>query len=395
MTGSAVPPLGPDSALERGHFWERTVLGWHLAFAGLLVVAAGAGLVDETASWPARAAAIGLLALWGVWYGVAGRRLWDEPSPRRQIYVAGMIALCLGAAAAVPATSLSLFAAIPQIYACIRRMRWAVLSVLVLFGGFFLVLAARGAAADVLVQLGFSALFSLVIGSWIGGIIAQSRQRAELITQLRQTREELSAAQRRHGALAERERLSRDIHDTIAQGFTSIVMLLEATEAEIGTDDDAARRYLELARATARENLAETRSLVAALSPVGLTDASLVDAVRRLVERCGEQSRLVTEFTVRGEPRRLPAPTEVVLLRAAQEGLANVGKHAGAERVGVHLDYDGGRTLLRVTDDGAGFEPGSAAGFGLNGMRARAEEVGGSVCVDSRPGAGTILEVWV
>ncbi|MGI8694709.1 MAG: sensor histidine kinase, partial [Geodermatophilaceae bacterium] len=187
----------------------------------------------------------------------------------------------------------------------------------------------------------------------------------------------------------------RDIHDTLAQGFTSIVMLLEAADAEIGADDEAVRRHLALARSTARENLAEARSLVAALSPAGLADGSLVDAIRRLVSRCAEELQVRAAVSVTGDPRRLSSATEVVLLRAAQEGLANVRKHAGASQIHVYMDYGADLTTLRVCDDGSGFEPSVAEGFGLAGMRTRAEQAGGSLRLDSTPGAGTTIELRV
>ncbi len=378
------------------HFWERTVIGWHLVFAALLAISAGLALSDGDATATERAGAITVLAGWGLWYLYAGRRAFGDGArtwgPR---YVVGAVPLCLATLALAPATSVMLFGAIPQIYALIERLRTAIVVVVALFAGFAVALWLRGAGSGVFVGLGFSALFSGVIGAWIGGIIRQSRQRAVLIAQLRRTQERLAEVSHDRGMLAERERLSRDIHDTLAQGFTSIVMLLEAAEAEIGGDDKAARRHLDLARSTARENLTEARSLVAALSPAGLADGSLVDAVGRLVHRCAQEMQVAGDLTVAGEPRRLPSVTEVVLLRAAQEGLANVRKHAAPARVEVRLEYGVDWTLLRVRDDGCGFERDLVEGFGLAGMRARAEQVGGSLRLDSAPGAGTTVELRI
>nr|MBA3524612.1 sensor histidine kinase [Geodermatophilaceae bacterium] len=269
------------------------------------------------------------------------------------------------------------------------------------FAAYAVSLLARGADADVVTQLGFSALFTVLIGSWIGGIIRQSAERAQLIDELQETREQLATVNHERGALAERERLSRDIHDTLAQGFASIVTLLEAVDAELGTDGAAARRYVALARDTARENLAETRSLVTALHPAGLTGTSLVEALDRLVTRWQAETLVPASLTVSGVPRRLTPAAEVVLLRAGQEGLANVGKHAGAGRVDLQLEHRTESTLLRVCDDGLGFDPATAIGpadglgYGLAGMRARAQEAGGSLRLRSAPGAGTTIEVEV
>jgi len=378
------------------HFWERTARGWHVVFAALLLISIGVALSDDSASSGARTGAVLVLIGWGAWYLStwprfwAGRGRWLGP-----LYVAGMLPLCLAALAMLPSTSIMLFVAIAQIYATIERLRYATAVVVLLFAGFGVALLVRGAGAEVFVGLGFSALFSAVLGAWIGGIIHQSQQRADWITQLRDTRKQLAEVSHERGMLAERERLSQDIHDTLAQGFTSIVMLLEAADAEIGSDDLAARRHLSLARSTARENLAEARSLVAELSPAGLADGSLIDAVRRLASRCADELQLHAATSVTGDPRRLPSATEVVLLRAAQESLANVRKHAGASHVDVRLDYTAAATMLSVRDDGCGFTPALAEGFGLSAMRARAEQVGGCLRVDSAVGTGTTIELRV
>lgn len=378
------------------HFWERTAAGWHGVFAALVLIAAGLAVLDRDASTAATVAVLALLAVWVAWYLATWVRFWVGGRPGLgTLYIAGMVPLCLATLVLIPSTSVMLFVAIAQIYAAVERLRYAVAIVVGLFAAFGLALTLRGAGPEVFAGLGFSAAFSAVIGAWIGGIIRQSEERATLIAELRETREELAAVERERGALAERERLSRDIHDTVAQGFTSIVMLLEATEPLIGQDDVAVRRHLELARRTARENLGEARSLVAALSPSDLSDASLVDAVRRIADRCTEEAGLATTVTVSGAPRRLASTAEVVLLRAVQESLANVRKHAAAARVELTLDYGAEATVLRVRDDGQGFEPAGAAGFGLNGMRARVEEAGGTLCVDSRPRGGTTVEVRV
>lgn len=397
LTAASAPEVGLDpSRRSEVDFWERTAGGWHVVFAALLLITVGVALSDSGASTAARTGAVGVLAGWGGWYLVTGLRSWREDGRTfGLIYVAGMLPLCLATLSILPSTSVMLFAAIPQIYATIERLRYAVGAVVVLFTGFGIALYLHGAGAGVFVGLGFSALFSAVLGAWIGGIIRQSRQRADWITELRQTRARLAEVNHERGALAERERLSRDIHDTLAQGFTSIVMLLEAADAEIGADDEAVRRHLALARSTARENLAEARSLVAALSPAGLADGSLVDAIRRLVSRCAEELQVRAAVSVTGDPRRLSSATEVVLLRAAQEGLANVRKHAGASQIHVYMDYGADLTTLRVCDDGSGFEPSVAEGFGLAGMRTRAEQAGGSLRLDSTPGAGTTIELRV
>jgi signal transduction histidine kinase len=202
---------------------------------------------------------------------------------------------------------------------------------------------------------------------------------------------------RESGERVERQRLAHEIHDTLIQGFASIVMNLEAAERLPG--NSSARRHLDEARHTARESLAEARRIVWALRPEALEDASLPEALSRLAERWAEGSSVATDVTVTGRPRPLAPEAEVTLLRAAQEALTNVRKHAGANRVMLTLSYMEDRVTLDVKDDGAGFEPGrsgstmSNGGFGLRAMRERVERSGGSLLVESEPGKGTVLAV--
>ena len=237
---------------------------------------------------------------------------------------------------------------------------------------------------------------SVLFGTWISRIIEQSGERADVIAELERTRAELAAVSHEAGVLAERERLAREIHDTLAQGFTSVLMLRRAGRVRVDADPAAARRRLAVARETARENLAEARALVAALTPVDLQAAPLPEAVGRLVDRFGGETGLPATVEVAGEPRPLPANQEVVLLRAAQEALANVRRHAGrcrgrgraAVRRRRHR-ADGRRRRRRLRCRTA--RP--PRGYGLAGMRRRVEEVGGTLLVRSAPAAGTTVRV--
>jgi signal transduction histidine kinase len=252
-----------------------------------------------------------------------------------------------------------------------------------------------GAIASFVTWTVVTIAFSVFFGLWVERIIQQSIDRRDLIRQLEATRTELATVSREAGVMAERERLAAEIHDTLAQGFTSILMLLQAAEPRIDGAPGEARRQIGLAVRTARENLAEARALVAAVPPSALGDSSLDEAVRRLSDRLGEELEVHTECVVSGEPRRLAARSEVVLLRAAQEGLANVRKHAKAGRVAIALDYGEAAVRLEVRDDGRGFDPATASGFGLRGMRERAAQVEGTLNISSAPGEGTSITVEV
>lgn len=221
--------------------------------------------------------------------------------------------------------------------------------------------------------------------------------------------EEARQAGRRAGILTERQRLARDLHDTLAQGLTSIIMSLSAemsrdTERDVGRAANAGRAaptgHLEEARRTARENLAETRRLVWALRPESLDRNPLPEALDSLAENWAGETGVETRAVTSGTPRPLLPEVEVALLRTAQEAFANVRKHARATRVNITLSYMGDRVILDVLDDGVGFDPAGrtttteaqdTGGFGLTAMRERVEQLGGTLLVESTPGEGTTI----
>lgn len=237
-------------------------------------------------------------------------------------------------------------------------------------------------------------IFSICVSTWIDRVVMQSEERAQLIEQLAASRAELARLSHEAGTSAERERLAREIHDTLAQGFTSIVTLLQAGESELDTDLPSARRHVSLATRTARENLAEARAMVATLTPSTLTTGSLADALRRQAEHLTEETGIAVDCRVPDPLPPLPTVTEVVLLRAAQEAMANVRKHANAAHVSIEVAVADDLARLVIADDGAGFDPDRAGrGFGLAGMRHRAQQVGGSMTVRTGPGATVTVEV--
>ncbi|MDH6228447.1 sensor histidine kinase [Streptomyces sp. MJP52] len=225
----------------------------------------------------------------------------------------------------------------------------------------------------------------------------QADRRRALIEDLVRTRRDLAATERREGALAERERLSMEIHDTLAQGLSSQKMLLQAAERVWTTDPAAAREHVrEAARAVGRD-LAEARRFVHDLAPADLADGgSLSAALRRLAER-ETADGLTVRHHVEGVPLPLPDRGEAALLRIAQGALANVRRHAGAGRAAVTLSYLDDQVVLDVADDGRGFDPGALpapgreGGHGLPAMRARVAQLGGTLTVESAPGEGTVL----
>ncbi|CAL9563656.1 hypothetical protein SUDANB95_04647 [Actinosynnema sp. ALI-1.44] len=238
-----------------------------------------------------------------------------------------------------------------------------------------------GAVVTVAGVLGYQALYR------------ESERRRQLIDQLETTRASLAAAERERGVLGERERLAREIHDTLAQGLSSIQLLLRAAARSLPDDPETAAGHVEQARATAQDNLAEARRFVHALTPPDLAGKSLPAALRRLCEGTRE---LPATLHVDGTPVPLPTAHEVALLRVAQSAVANAVRHARAGHADLTLSYMEDRVTLDVVDDGVGFDPDAvraSGGFGLVAMRARVAELGGSLVVESAPGQGTALAV--
>jgi signal transduction histidine kinase len=329
------------------------------------------------------------------WYCLVGRRaLRDSPVPVRTVcYQLGVLGLLMTAQVTTLTSSVVLFALVPQSF-MLLPIGWSMLA-LALFNVVPLVEALSAPSFGVVAVAGMVALcvaFGGQFGWWIQRIIQQSRERADLIAQLAATRAELAESERQAGMLAERQRLAMEIHDTLAQGFTSILMLLEAAESAPPVQ---ARVHRERAARAARENLVEARALVSAQPPTELAGSSLPEALRRLVGRLGEDTGVATSWELTGEPRGLHASTEVIVLRCAQEALTNVRRHADAARVALRLRYLPGGVRLEVSDDGAGFDPTAAAGFGLGGMRERVTPAGGHLAIRSTPGSGTVLTVEV
>ena len=198
------------------------------------------------------------------------------------------------------------------------------------------------------------------------------------------------------GESRERQRLAHEIHDTLAQDFTSIVMNLEAAEGALPPGTLRARWHLDQARIVAREGLAEARRLVWGLRPESLENSSLPEALEQLTRQWSAASAIAVSVAVTGTPRPLPERLEATLLRVAQEAFANVRKHARASRLALTLSYMEERVVLDARDDGVGFDPSRIStdpggGFGLKGMRERIEELDGKLLIESEPGEGATL----
>ncbi|TDT81460.1 MULTISPECIES: sensor histidine kinase [unclassified Arthrobacter] len=202
---------------------------------------------------------------------------------------------------------------------------------------------------------------------------------------------QLAASERRAGTIAERDRVSREIHDTVTQGLASSLLLLEA--AGRGWPDATARDGLRQATDLLRANLADTRSLVHELASPGLESTPLPDSLLLAARRYMPAATLA----VTGEPGPVPPEVRHALLRVVQSASSNIALHASASMAALTLGFLQDTVTLDIYDDGAGFDPAAAAppsasgGYGLRAMRQRVEQLGGSFSVQSTPGEGTIV----
>jgi signal transduction histidine kinase len=264
------------------------------------------------------------------------------------------------------------------------------------------VLANGGWQPSFLVLCGISIL-CIVLALFVSSVIQQSAMQRRLIGELAEKRQELAREERRAGVAEERQRLAYEIHDTLAQGFASIVMHLEAADALLSQDIGNARQHLDQARLTAGDNLAEARQLMWALQPEALGRVPLYEVLHTLADRWARESGLKAVATTTGNPRPLRPEYEHTLVRATQEALTNIRKHARASQVTVTLSYMEDLVTLDVQDDGVGFaweetqrvpaKVGQASGFGLKGLRARVEKLKGTLIIESMPGEGTTIAV--
>jgi signal transduction histidine kinase len=202
---------------------------------------------------------------------------------------------------------------------------------------------------------------------------------------------QLAASERRAGTIAERERVSREIHDTVTQGLASSLLLLEA--AHRGWPDPASRQDLRQAGELLRRNLSDTRSLVHELASPGLDASPLPDALLQAASQYVPDARLL----VTGDPRPVPPEVRHTLLRVVQSAAANIKLHASASTATITLGFLPDAVTLDIYDDGTGFDPAAVAppsdagGYGLRAMRQRVEQLGGDFSVESAPGEGTVV----
>jgi len=389
---------------EFGAMWRRQQPYWHAVFAIVWAAAVVVTLIDDPGPH-GRGPSLALLGVIAGAYAVLGTRAMTSRDLRWALaYQVVAWSALLAIQWVDPSTQawLLYFTLFPQLWAMVPT-RWAAIGTVFVVTAFSFVRWAQldfdtDSLTEILISGTISMGLSLSLGLFINRIVGEAESRAETIDELRATQARLAAAERDRGVHEERERISREIHDTLAQGFTSVVALSRAAQAALARGDLAtAGERLALIEHTGSDNLAEARLIVAELTPGHLQSRTLGEALERLGEAVSSETGMRADVRVAGDPVPLGGSAEVVILRTAQEALSNVRRHASAARVDLTLDYDDPHAVvLTVHDDGLGFEPdGTRAGFGLDGVQARAAEVGGAVEVLSGPGAGTTLRLVV
>ena len=401
---SDVTATTASSREDFGAMWRRQQPYWHAVFAVVWGAAVVVTLLDDPGPH-GRGPSLALLGVIAAAYVVLGTRAMTHRDLRWAVaYQLVAWSALLAIQWLDPSTQawFLYFTLFPQLWAMVPT-RWAAIGTVLVVVAFSLVRWAQsdfaaGTLTEVLISGTISMGLSLSLGLFINRIVGEAESRARTIDELRATQDRLAAAERDRGVHEERERISREIHDTLAQGFTSVVALSRAAQAALARGDLAtAGERLTLIEHTASDNLAEARLIVAELTPGHLQSRTLGEALERLGAAVSSETGMRADVRVAGDPVPLGGSAEVVILRTAQEALSNVRRHASAARVDLTLTYDDPHAVvLTVRDDGLGFEPdGVRAGFGLDGVQARAAEIGGAVEVLTGPGAGTTLRLVV
>ncbi|MCG5213992.1 sensor histidine kinase [Streptosporangium sp. KLBMP 9127] len=383
----------------------------------LLGISLGLSLLLDDDPWTVRLGTFGLVLLtaaWMLWMLTLHPR-WAGDQRKMAVYIAGLVVLVavLGLRSVWFAGFFS-FIGYMHSWALLRG-RWRIAGVTTTavgaVTGYFGGLPGPHLATILSFLLFVVAIVVLVaMFSFVGELANdQSARRQRMVDQLAETNARLEETMRENAGLQaqlllqareagvtdERQRMAREIHDTLAQGLAGIITQVQAA-SRAADDPPEWRRHLDNAALMARESLAQARRSVQAVGPVELESARLPEALSEVARRWEETNDVRIELATTGSARPLHPEVEVTLLRVAQEALTNVGKHAGATRVGVTVSYMEDVVTLDVRDDGAGFTPGAkSGGFGMTSMRQRVTRLAGTLAVESEPGAGTAVSATV
>jgi signal transduction histidine kinase len=253
-------------------------------------------------------------------------------------------------------------------------------------------------ARSLLTVIQIRTIFYILIGYIIVRLVMAQRQQRQALTEANAQLAQYATALEQLAVSRERNRLARELHDTLAHTLSGTAVQLEAIKTLWETDPAQARAMLEQSSKAIRSGLTETRRALQALRASPLAELGLALAVRELAESVAEQSGARLDWQGPERVDNLVPAVEQGVYRVAQEALANVAKHASAQHLAVQLVQNNGRLTLQVADDGCGFELNNIDiqnHFGLKGMQERAEMIGGTLEIETQPGTGTTLRLTV
>lgn len=398
--GLGEPPREEDEAFSR---WFAAMTA---TFGATILLSVALVMIDQEAPLPNRLLGSALVLFLVAWYWFRGQWTAIRSDLDLVVYFAVLITLVAIAINQHNAFALVLFTAYWQGFAYLRvpaalvyatvltlASQWA-------FGSLrFDTLGGIIENPSILIIAFIALIVSGLLASYIETIAREADRRADLLRQLREAQQALAAREREAGISLERQRLAGEIHDTVAQHFTSIVTNLEAAESRAGTNPQASWDHIRAAREAARHGIVDARSMVAALQPEVLEGRSITDALRHITEGAASGAGVPAEFHEEGAPVGLDRLHETILVRALQEALQNIRKHANARTVTVTLNWLDDEVILDIQDDGVGFAPDATRPqegghrMGLRTMKQRVEGAGGTWMIDSTPGEGTSLAV--
>jgi signal transduction histidine kinase len=387
MTDTAL--AGPGPAV--GSRWWTVALGAIVVACGIIALA---GLDGDPATIERLIVSVVAMVAYLLFFVLVVRRARGD-SPAAYVSIAVTIVAGGVFTAIYPANASFQFWIYPLVWVLAERVPVAIASSFLVAASVFVGFAVSTGSSptwwvSATLTQGISFGVSIVLGLWITSIYRYAEERERLAAELTAAQGEVAALHREAGTTAERERLSRELHDTIAQSLAGTVLLAQRSRREFagdGLSDDT----LELLEDAARSALAETRALVAGMAPVELRGGGIAGALGAIAARFTRETDLPVAVAV-DTCSGLEREAEVALLRCAQEALANVRRHADAAGVRLELRCVDDVAELRVVDDGCGFDPATAThGFGLAGLRSRIALVGGTVEIDGTPGATTLV----
>lgn len=383
--------------------------GWYRRFLvlfGVLCLAVAVGVwLDESLTQQQQLIVSGTVVAMVAWFCFFGR--WDLISSdlHAAVYLLGNVAGITVCIRIWDSSALLLFAiywfgfaylytryAIVYAFILTISTQWAFGTVGSNLGFNFDTLVAAGL---LIVLLGFSAMMA----RYIEAFQSEAERNRMLVAELKRTQQALVEREREAGVEQERRRMAGEIHDTIAQHFTSIITNLRAANELDGRHAAISRQHVAHAFSAAQQGLSDSRAMLSTMQPDVLLGRSLTEVLEGIVEEWAATSPSEAQFTTNGSASQLTRTQESVLVRALQESLRNISKHAQAERVEVTLTWLEDEVLLDVSDNGVGFNPeaidAGANGYrmGLSTMKSRVESAGGTFALESAPGEGTSITI--